>query len=65
NGALSLMLHGLSLKTSAGDNIKVTIHLLLHSFATEMRTLNTPLDVMAQLMKHKDVFFNDYYSRDI
>jgi integrase len=52
NGALSVMLHGLSLKTPAGEPVKVTSHLLRHSFATEMRTLNTPLDVLA-LMKQK------------
>ncbi|HBJ6092522.1 TPA: site-specific integrase, partial [Escherichia coli] len=63
NGALSFMLHGLSLKTSAGENIKVTSHLLRHSFATEMRTLNTPLDVLAQLMKQKDVNVTEYYAR--
>ncbi|STN25086.1 Site-specific recombinase XerD [Escherichia coli] len=57
------MLHGLSLKTSAGENIKVTSHLLRHSFATEMRTLNTPLDVLAQLMKQKDVNVTEYYAR--
>ncbi|MCC3735372.1 site-specific integrase [Rouxiella badensis] len=63
NGALSVMLHGLSLKTPAGQPVKVTSHLLRHSFATEMRTLNTPLDVLALLMKQKDVKVTEYYAR--
>ncbi|MBU3895398.1 site-specific integrase [Serratia rubidaea] len=63
NGALSVMLHGLSLKTSTGQPVKVTSHLIRHSFATEMRTLNTPLDVLALLMKQKDVNVTEYYAR--
>lgn len=63
NGALSVMLHGLSLKTPTGQSIKVTSHLLRHSFATEMRTLNTPLDVLALLMKQKNVNVTEYYAR--
>ncbi|WP_455820084.1 tyrosine-type recombinase/integrase [Pseudomonas cerasi] len=63
NGALSVMLHGLELKTATGQFVKVTSHLLRHSFATEMRTLNTPLDVLALLMKQKDVNVTEYYAR--
>jgi hypothetical protein len=63
NGALSVMLHGLSLKTPTGESVKVTSHLLRHSFATEMRTLNTPLDVLALLMKQKDVNVTEYYAK--
>lgn len=63
NGALSVMLHGLSLKTPTGQSVRVTSHLLRHSFATEMRTLNTPLDVLALLMKQKDVNVTEYYAR--
>lgn len=63
NGALSVMLHGLTLKTPTGQAVKVTSHLLRHSFATEMRSLNTPLDVLALLMKQKDVNVTEYYAR--
>jgi len=63
NGSLSVMLHGLSLKTPTGQSVKVTSHLLRHSFATEMRALNTPLDVLALLMKQKDVNVTAYYAK--
>ena len=63
NGALSVMLHGLYLKTDTGQPVKVTSHLLRHGFATEMRTLNTPLDVLALLMKQKDINVTEYYAK--
>lgn len=49
--------------TSEGDAFDVTSHLLRHSFATELRALDTPLDVLGMLMKQRDVKVTDYYSK--
>ena len=57
------MLHGISLQTAAGEAVRVTSHLLRHGFATEMRALNTPVDVIALLMKQRDVRVTEYYSQ--
>ncbi|WP_136253677.1 tyrosine-type recombinase/integrase [Onishia niordana] len=63
NATISIMLHGISLQTSSGEAVQVTSHLLRHGFATEMRALNTPMDVIALLMKQKDVRVTGYYSQ--
>lgn len=63
NATMSIMLHGISLQTPTGEAVRVTSHLLRHSFATEMRVLNTPVDVIALLMKQRDVRVTEYYSQ--
>ncbi|SHF59328.1 site-specific integrase [Halomonas sp. M20] len=63
NATMSIMLHGISLQTAAGEAVRVTSHLLRHGFATEMRALNTPVDVIALLMKQRDVRVTEYYSQ--
>ncbi|MGL6252359.1 MAG: tyrosine-type recombinase/integrase [Billgrantia desiderata] len=63
NATMSIMLHGISLQTPDGEAVRVTSHLLRHGFATEMRALNTPVDVIALLMKQRDIRVTEYYSQ--
>ena len=63
NAAVCLLLHGILLRTATGENVRLTSHLLRHGFATEMRALDIPIDVLALLLKQRDVDVTDYYSR--
>jgi|TARA_R110002126_G_C10489521_1_gene503248 hypothetical protein len=63
NAAMCIMLHGITLQTPAGNSVRLTSHLLRHGFATEMRALDTPIDVIALLMKQRDVRVTEYYSQ--
>src|SRR5471030_453694 len=49
--------------TADGNSFDVTSHLLRHGFATELRALDTPLDVVGMLMKQRDIKVTDYYSK--
>lgn len=49
--------------TAEGNSFDVTSHLLRHGFATELRALDTPLDVVGMLMKQRDIKVTDYYSK--
>src|SRR3546814_19535660 len=60
---MRFMLHCLMLRTVDGQAISLTSHLFRHSFATELRALNTPIDVIALLMKQRDIKVTDYYSQ--
>lgn len=49
--------------TDEGQSFDITSHLLRHGFATELRALDTPLDVVGILMKQRDIKVTDYYSK--
>ncbi|WP_445296360.1 site-specific integrase [Chitinimonas sp. PSY-7] len=63
NCAISFLLSGVPLRTAAGEPFALTSHLFRHGFATEMRALEVPVDVIALLLKQKDVAVTDYYSQ--
>lgn len=63
NSHIKFLAHGIDLVTATGKKISVTSHLLRHGFATELRQLNTPLDVVGILLKQKDITITDYYSQ--
>ena len=44
NTFIRLLLHGLALRASDGTAIQLTSHILRHVFATELATLNVPVD---------------------
>ena len=63
NGALGFTLADTPLMKPDGGKVRLTSHLLRHGFATELRSLDVPLDVLALLLKQKDVNVTDYYSK--
>jgi hypothetical protein len=63
NACMRFMLFGTILRTADGSNVNLTSHLLRHGFATELRALDTPIDVIALLLKQRDIKVTDYYSR--
>jgi len=63
NAAILFLLFDVPLEDAHGKRVELTSHLLRHSFATEMRALNTPIDVLALLMKQSDTSVTDYYSQ--
>jgi hypothetical protein len=63
NACMRLMLHGIMLRTADGNTVSLSSHLLRHGFATELRALGTPIDVIALLMKQRDIAVTDYYSQ--
>lgn len=62
NASISFILFDVYFKNKRGGKVNLTTHLLRHSFATEMRSLNTPIDVLALLMKQHDTSVTEYYS---
>lgn len=63
NGVLEFVLSGTPLIKADGSRVRLTSHLLRHTFATEMRSLDVPIDVLALLMKQKDTSVTAYYSK--
>jgi len=60
---MCIMLHGIHVQTPAGQLCPPErSHLLTPwRFATEMRALDTPIDVIALLMEAADVRVTEYY----
>ncbi len=63
NACMRILLHGIEVSTSQGDTVRLSAHLLRHGFATEMRQLEVPLDVIALLLKQRDVEVTRYYAQ--
>lgn len=63
NSFLRFLLHGLALRTVDGQNIQVSSHILRHGFATELAGMDTPLEVIAELLHQRDKTVTKYYSR--
>lgn len=63
NGVLEFVLSGTPLIKPDGTRVRLTSHLLRHTFATEMRSLDVPIDVLALLLKQKDTSVTAYYSK--
>jgi hypothetical protein len=63
NACIRFMLHGVMLQTVEGKLVSVSSHLLRHGFATELRSLGTPIDVIALLMKQRNIEVTEYYSK--
>ena len=53
NDALRFLLHG-CITAADGTGIHLSSHLLRHAFATEMATLNVPIEVLAALLHQRD-----------
>src|SRR3546814_15731796 len=60
NACMRFMLHGLMLRTVDGHEISQTSHLFRHSFATALRAIKTPIDVIALLMTQRDTKVTDF-----
>jgi len=63
NACMRVLLHGIEVSTAQGETVRLSAHLLRHGFATEMRELEVPLDVIALLLKQRDVEVTRYYSQ--
>jgi hypothetical protein len=62
NHAVRFLLHG-SITTAEGQGLHLTTHLLRHAFATEMATLQVPVEVLAAILHQRDLKVTRYYSR--
>ena len=63
NACLRILLHGVEISTAQGQAVRLSAHLFRHSFATEMRELEVPMDVIALLLKQRDVDVTRYYAQ--
>ncbi len=63
NACLRILLHGIEASTAQGETVRLSAHLLRHGFANEMRQLEVPLDVIALLLKQRDVEVTRYYAQ--
>ena len=59
----SMILHGLVFRASDGTAIQITSHVLRHVFATELATLNVPVDIIAKILHQRDTTVTKYYSQ--
>lgn len=62
NTTIRFLLHDAVLDAN-GACVDITSHLLRHSFATEMAGLNVPVDVIAQILHHRNLETTRYYSK--
>ncbi|MCI1004292.1 site-specific integrase [Herbaspirillum sp. C7C8] len=63
NASIKWLLHDVHLVDQDGKTIALTSHLFRHGFATELRSLGTPMDILALLLKQRDVEVTGYYSK--
>lgn len=63
NACLRILLHGVEISTVQGEAVRLSAHLFRHGFATELRDLEVPLDVIALLLKQRDVEVTRYYAQ--
>lgn len=63
NTFIRFLLHGLAFRASDGTAIQLTSHVLRHVFATELATLNVPVDVIAKILHQRDTTVTKYYSQ--
>jgi len=63
NGVIRFVLHGCVIRSSDGQGVHLTSHLLRHGFATEMASRNVPVDVIAAMLHQRDTTVTQYYSR--
>ena len=63
NACLRILLHGVEVSTAEGETVLLSAHLLRHGFATELRGLGVPIDVIALLLKQRDVEVTRYYAQ--
>ena len=63
NACLRILLHGIEVSTAQDETVRLSTHLLRHGFATEMRQLEVPMDVIALLIKQRDVDVTRFYAQ--
>jgi integrase len=63
NTFIRFLLHGLAFRASDGTAIQLTSHVLRHAFATELATLNVPVDIIAKILHQRDTTVTKYYSQ--
>jgi hypothetical protein len=63
NGVIRLILHGCVIRSSDGQGVHLTSHLLRHAFATEMASRNVPVDIIAAMLHQRDTTVTKYYSQ--
>jgi hypothetical protein len=63
NDAIDFVISGTPLLRVDGSRIKVTSHILRHTFATELRSQDVPIDVLALLLNQSDTSVTAYYSK--
>lgn len=60
---MRFLLHNMVFRTVGGKVVVLKAHLLRHAFATHAAQVEgVPLDVLAAILKHKDLKVTDYYS---
>jgi len=63
NTFIRFLVHGLAFRASDGTAIQLTSHVLRHVFATELATLNVPVDIIAKILHQRDTTVTKYYSQ--
>jgi hypothetical protein len=63
NSMIRFLLHGAVIRAADGQGVHLTSHLLRHAFATELRDLKVPVDVVAAILHQRDTTVTKYYSR--
>jgi len=63
NACMRFLLHGVQVLTARGEVVRLSAHLLRHGFATELRGLGVPIDVIALLLNQRDVDVTRYYAQ--
>jgi integrase len=63
NSVIRFLLHGAIVRTSDGQGVHLTSHILRHAFATEMAGLKVSVDVIAAILHQRDTSVTKYYSQ--
>ena len=63
NSGIRFLLHGAVVRTSDGQGIHLTSHILRHAFATEMAGMKVSVDVIAAMLHQRDTSVTKYYSQ--
>lgn len=63
NSVIRFLLHGAIVRSSDGQGIHLTSHILRHAFATEMAGLKVSVDVIAAMLHQRDTSVTKYYSQ--
>jgi integrase len=63
NSVIRFLLHGAVVRTSDGQGVHLTSHILRHAFATEMAGMNVSVDVIAAMLHQRDTSVTKYYSQ--
>ena len=63
NSGIRFLLHGAIVRTTDGQGVHLTSHILRHAFATEMAGMKVSVDVIAAMLHQRDTSVTKYYSQ--